>query len=119
MFDPKELLGFVEKIRRKSELQNEAGIRTAINRSYYSSLLKAKLRLEEKGENFSKNDEIHKDIIEKIKNKDSSMGDKLNDLHELRVQADFDLNFKPDKDFISHAYGIAKSFNGKINSRIN
>lgn len=119
MFDPKDLLDFVEKIRGKSELQNEAGVRTAINRSYYSSLLKAKLRLEDKGEEFLENDEIHKSIIEKIKEKDSIMGDKLNNLHELRIQADFDLNFHAERGLISNAYGIAKSFNGKVNSRIN
>jgi len=46
------------------------------------------------------------------------MGDKLNDLHELRLQADFDLNFNADPGFISNSYGIAKSFNNKVNSRL-
>ena len=119
MFDPKDLLDFVEKIRAKSELQNEAGVRTAINRSYYSSMLKAKLRLEDKGETFLENEEIHKNVIEKVKEKNTSMGDKLNNLYELRIQADFDLNFNAERGLITNAYGMAKSFNGKVNSRIN
>lgn len=119
MFDPKDLLNFVEKIRGKSELQDEAGIRTAINRSYFSSMLKAKLHLENKGEIFLEDEEIHKNVIEKIKEKDNFMGDKLNNLHDLRMQADFDLNFRAEKGLIANAYGIAKSFNNKINSRIN
>jgi len=66
MFDPKSLLEFVEKIRNKSELQNDAGIRTAINRSYFSSMLKAKSRLETLGETLSGDDEIHPKKYKKL-----------------------------------------------------
>lgn len=118
MFEPKELLNFVKKIREKKELQTEAGVRTAINRCYYSSMLKAKLHLESKGIKISEDEEIHKNIIARVKNKDSSMGDKLNHLYELRMQADFDLEFKAEKEFIASTYGIAKSFNNKVHSRI-
>jgi len=119
MFDPKKFLEFVEKIRSRSELQNESGIRTAINRSYYSSMLKAKLRLEELGETISENDEIHQKVIEKVKQKNTKLGDRLNSLHELRLLADFDLHFEADKGFIANSYGMAKSFNDKVNSRLN
>lgn len=114
MFNPNELLKFVKTIRRKQELQTDAGIRTAINRSYYSSMLTAKSRLEKQGEKFSETDEIHKHIIEKIKAKNIHMGDKLNSLYKLRLQADLDLEFDADKAYIAHAYGIAISFNSKI-----
>jgi len=119
MFEPKKFLEFVEKIRSKPELQSESGVRTAINRSYFSSMLTAKLRLEELEETLSENDEIHQEIIEKVKQKNSKMGDKLNSLHELRLLADFDLDFDADKSFIVNSHGMAKSFNGKVNSRLN
>jgi len=118
MFDPNDLLEFVKKIRNKSELQNEAGVRTAINRSYFSSMLNAKSRLQDLGETLSENDDIHQEVIEKVKAKNTGMADKLNSLHELRMQADFDLNFVADKGFIAISYGIADSFNGKVNVKI-
>jgi len=119
MFDPDDLLEFVKKIRSKSELQNEAGVRTAINRSYFSSLLRAKSRLEHLGETISSNDKIHQKVIEMVKDKDTKLGDKLNNLHELRLKADFDLEFNAEPGFIVNSYGIAKSFNDKLHARIN
>ena len=118
MFKPKDLLDFAGKIRTTLELQNEAGVRTTINRSYYSSLLEAKLHLENEGENFTQDEEIHKNIIEKVKEKNAMMGDKLNNLHDLRTQADFDFEFNANKSFISVAHGMAKSFNDKVQTKI-
>lgn len=111
MFDPEKLLNFVELIRRKSELQTEAGVRTALNRSYFSVMLKAKTRLESSGTIFSDNEEIHQEVVEKIKEKNSKLGDKLNNLLEYRIKADFDLEFNANKDLITPIFGLAKSFN--------
>lgn len=118
MFDPDTLLEIVEKIRLKSELQTEAGVRTALNRSYFSSMLKAKLRLTELGVTLSNNDEIHKEVIEKIKEKNSGMADKLNTLYDMRINADYNLEETIDDSRITSYYGIAKSFNSKVKTRI-
>jgi len=119
MFDPDKILKIVETIRLKTEFQTEAGTRTAINRSYFSSMLKAKLRLEELGNTLPGDDEIHKTLIEQIKSKNSKMGDKLFALYELRIKADYDTNEEMESAAITSAYGIAKNFNGKINSLTN
>ena len=119
MFDPEEYLEFVEKIRRKTELQTQSGIRTALNRSYFSSMLKAKLRLEELGVILSTDDEIHQEILEKIKDQNSMMADKLNTLYDMRIKADYNLKETMDNSLISSVYGLAKTFNNKVKSKIN
>ncbi|BDQ31146.1 hypothetical protein NZNM25_01500 [Nitrosopumilus zosterae] len=118
MFSPDEFLTFVKTIRRKNELQTEAGVRTALNRCYFSSLVKAKNHLESKGNNFSNNEEMHKEIIEKVKEANETMGDKLNTLLEMRNKADYDMEFNGDSGLISPIYGMSKSFNDKVSSKL-
>lgn len=116
MFNPEDYLRFVKIIREESKLQTAAGIRTALNRTYFSALVNAKERLEKLGMTFPATDEMHQAIIEEVKGRDSTLGDKLNKLYDLRLDADYNLELETKVGLISPAYGMASRFNAKARS---
>lgn len=71
---------------------HEGRIRTVIGRTYYAAFLTTFKRLKELGASFREDYRIHKDVIEKLKEKDSGLGSKLNTLFDYRVDADYKMD---------------------------
>ena len=113
-FKPEKLLDVVSGICRNDKLHSQEYLRTALNRSYFSALLAAKIRLEELGEALKDSDEIHRQIIQKIKEKNSIMGDKLQELYNERLGADLDVNYNADLDIVKNTLFLSKKFNNQI-----
>lgn len=110
MFQPEQFIDFANKIFRDKNQKTQAATRTALSRPYIAILSKSKSKLEQKGKTFPINKELHKEIVEELKNYDNKLADKLDDLHSYRFDADFNLSYTPDPELIPETTAIAKSF---------
>lgn len=111
-FDPLLFLGLAEAM----DCDTEAQIRTVINRSYYAVFLRARDNLADKGlMTKSLLGDDHGKVIHVLKShKRVSAGMKLDDLREMRRDADYemDLSISPDK--ASKALILARSVKGAL-----
>jgi len=84
-------LGFLELARRLSA-HDEAELRTIINRCYYAMHLRARQGLEARGEAFADGADAHADVWRAMKRRNQfTAGDRLSQLFELRIKADYRL----------------------------
>lgn len=95
-FDSEKFLEIAKNILEDRKYQHEGGFRTSISRAYYSAFLFAKKKLEETGSSFNYScrmcgsTQIHKQVIDELKEKNSFVGDQLDNLKEYRVMADYE-----------------------------
>lgn len=84
-FDPLKLYELAKELANRSN--DEARLRTAVNRAYYSAFLiargKARIIREKK--------RVHTEVIKDIKGQDSTAGSWLGALFRLRKVADYEL----------------------------
>lgn len=89
-YDPRGFFNLADRLLTDGEYQREGRIRTAIGRFYYSTFLLARKKLQDKGIRVTDNAKIHKAVIEKyIEIGLSSIGNRLDQLRERRVDADY------------------------------
>jgi len=113
MFTPKDFVDIAEKLIKEKGFPNDAKTRTILNRAYYGAFLITKTRLEELGESFSNEKEIHMAVIKKLKEKDDNLGDKLNSLYDDRMASDYNLNDEPEANIHTNV-GIARFLVSKM-----
>lgn len=113
MIDPEDNLKIAMLIYENKSMNNEAGIRTAVSRCYYSSLLAIKpfLRLEESDID---SDDLHNVAMTRVQEVDKGLGDRLKVLYERRLKADMADVVTWDRDVISDTHSIAKTFNNNL-----
>ena len=117
MIDPVDNLKIAMTIYENKSMNKEAWIRTAVSRCYYSSLLAVKplLRL---GESNIDGDNLHSVAITRVRAADQILGDRLNMLYEMRLEADLADDVAWDRDVIPYAHAIAKAINNRIKSTL-
>ncbi len=111
MFDPDENLKIAVKIHGDKGMSNEAGVRAAVSRCYYSSLLTVKPYL---GSAVPDDDRLHGIAMCFVQKMDRRLGDRLGYLYELRLKADMASGVTWDRDMIADVHGVAKRFNDEI-----
>lgn len=111
MFDPDENLGFATKVHRDKKMGDEAGIRAAVSRCYYSSLLTVKPYL---GPDKPDDDDLHDIAIDFVQNMDRELADRLITLYNYRIIADMADGVSWDRDVIASVHGMARVFNQSI-----
>ena len=120
-FRPEEFLEFAVKIHSEPDLQSPAGVRTAVSRCYYSSLLMAKSSLEHLGTRFRRNDDVHEDVVRTLSREHGAasreLADDLSDMNELRMAADLDVGSHVDIDCLGTAIAMANIFNKDLSRR--
>ena len=90
MFDPIDFFSLSKQICDDLNYNEEARLRTAINRAYYSAFLSCYLLLSKQGKKFKNKYTIHKDVRKACNNLDRTIGNKLEKLHEdYRVPSDY------------------------------
>lgn len=113
MFDPEGNLKIAMMIYEDKNMNNEAGIRTAVSRCYYSSLLTVKPLLQLDAPDVD-NDDLHMVVIDLVRKADRTLGDRLKFLYGHRLKADLSASVTWDKDVILDVHGTAKHFNSDI-----
>ena len=108
MFDPEDGLKFAMKIRGDRKMHDEAGIRAAVSRCYYSSLLAVKPYL---GHHKTLNtDNLHNIAISHVQKVNRTLGDLLRYLHYQHVKADLCDDDSWNEDAIVNAHSAARQF---------
>lgn len=91
-YDPRGFFRLANRLMRDGEYQRESRIRTAIGRFYYAAFLLALTKLQQEGIQVSDDAKIHKAVIQKYMDMGrSSIGNRLDQLRERRVDADYHL----------------------------
>lgn len=113
MFDPEDNLEIAMMIYSESSMDNEAGIRAAVSRCYYSSLLTVKplLRLSAPS---ADSDDLHMIAMDRVRNVDRDLGDKLKFLYVQRLKADIATSVDWSRDAIISVHATAKAFNSEV-----
>ncbi|AFS83145.1 hypothetical protein [Candidatus Nitrosopumilus sediminis] len=109
MFDPQKFVDFADGIYVNPKIQTDASIRTAISRAYIAVLSQSKQKLEERNI-ILQDEQLHQSVLKELKKYDSKLADKLDELNDYCINADFNLDIQPDKDTIPFVTAIAKSF---------
>lgn len=90
LYDPKGFLSLANRLLTDGEYRREGRIRTAMGRFYYAAFLLARKKLQEKGIRVDDEAKIHRVVIEKYMEIGlSSIGNRLDQLREKRVDADY------------------------------
>jgi len=89
VLEPPQFLEVANRLLNDSNYEKEPRWRTAISRAYYAAFLTAKKRLEEWGCSFAEVHRLHRDVIDGIMKRDSTVGNKLGTLFDYRVDADY------------------------------
>ena len=100
VLEPRQFLEVANTLLNDSNYCEEPRWRTAISRAYYAAFLTAKKRLEELNYSFADVPRLHRDVIDIVMKRDSTVGNKLETLFNYRVDADYKL-----KAFISPDLG--------------
>ena len=87
-FDPREFLRVAGQLAQHND--DEASLRSAVNRAYYSVFLLARDKLGLRGSQRH----IHHQVIGKLKNADLAAGNQLDKLETLRGEADYELTVR-------------------------
>lgn len=111
MFDPDENLRIAMKIHGDKKMNDQAWIRAAVSRCYYSSLLTVKPHL---GPDKSSDDDLHSNAMHFVHNVNRGLADQLRYLYNHRIMADMDDDVSWDRDVIACVHGMAKMFNCEI-----
>jgi uncharacterized protein (UPF0332 family) len=82
-------LEIANKLLADRKYQDEAGWRTAVGRAYYAAFLRTKKKLEELGSSFPDTEKIHQEVIQKLMERHTDLGNKLDTLRDKRVDADY------------------------------
>lgn len=107
MFDPSKFLEFARKLLKEGDKFDEgAKDRTIINRSYFSSLLLTKIKLNTPVDPFPTDDKIHQVVVDRLRDKDKNLGNLLFTLHENRLKADLDLDYAASRE-VNDSIGLA------------
>lgn len=109
MFDPQKFVDFADNVYINTRSQTDASIRTAISRAYIAALSQSKQKLEERNI-VLQSDQLHQSVLTELKKYDTKLADKLDELNDYCVDADFNLSNQPDKELIPFVTSIAKSF---------
>lgn len=83
-FDPNDFLRLAEELGQNTN--DEAKLRAAIGRAYYSVMLRARSGLHVTGRRH-----IHRNVIISLRKVDKAAGDQLDKLESLRGVADYEL----------------------------
>lgn len=93
-FDPQLLLDLADKLCNDTNYHDESKYRTSISRAYYAAYLTARDKLESNGVSFSKNTTVHKEVIDKLRQKNRIAGNMLFNLRKERNKADYELDIE-------------------------
>lgn len=91
-YDPQGFLKLANKLLTDRNYEPEGRVRTVIGRAYYAAFLITLRKLQDLGASFREDYRIHKDVIEKLKEKDSGLGSKLETFFDYRVDADYKMD---------------------------
>lgn len=115
MFNPEKLIDIGKKIINQTKWEKESRVRVSIASTYHGAFLASKKKLEDKFKTvFNDNNLIHKEVIEKLKESQSSLGDKLETLNEYRESTTLSLDSEHDITDATHCSGIADSLMTQI-----
>lgn len=89
-YDPMRFLELADRLLYDGNYEKDSRARTAVGRFYYAVFLLAWLKLSEKGIHVPESSEVHQVVISKYnENGLSSIGNRLDQLRESRVDADY------------------------------
>ncbi len=88
---PRDFLELANQLYDDKHYRTEPGWRTVISRAYYASFLASMKKMQEMGASFQEADRIHRDVIEKLKDKNPQAANHLDTLREKRVESDYHL----------------------------
>jgi len=90
IYDPTKFLELANSLLLDGDYERDSRARTAIGRLYYAAFLLGWQKLSEKGISIPESSEIHKLVITMYNDKGlSSIGNRLDQLRESRVDADY------------------------------
>ena len=90
IYDPTKFSELANSLLLNGDYERESRARTAIGRFYYAAFLLAWRKLSEKGISIPESGEMHKLVITIYNDKGlSSIGNRLDQLRESRVDADY------------------------------
>lgn len=117
MFDPGDNLKVAMAIYMDKSMDNEAGIRAAVSRCYYSSLLTVK-HLLQLDVTEAESDDLHMVAISRVRKANRTLGDLLKFLYVHRLKADLADDVPWERNIIAEVHGAAKAFNSEIKSAL-
>lgn len=89
-FNPRKFLELGKRLLQDTKYVEDSRVRTAVGRFYYAAFLVALQKLQSEGIPIQDNSKIHKEVIDTyMENGLSPIGDLLDQLRELRVDADY------------------------------
>lgn len=91
-FDPCLLLSLSSALSEDPNYEDESKYRTSISRAYYAAFLVTRSYLESAGYNFPPDSNVHKKVIDYMKNKNSFISNLLFNLRDRRNNADYNLD---------------------------
>ena len=94
----------------------EGWIRTGIGRSYYAAFLIARRTLDL---DYLTTGEVHREVIEKLREADSHSANKLRTLRDLRNQADYDMRRGFDEKELEYAVELSRDIIERITAHSN
>ncbi|MBU4501675.1 MAG: HEPN domain-containing protein [Nanoarchaeota archaeon] len=93
MFEPENFLETARQILEDTNYRDESGLRTSMGRAYYAAFHIIKMKLEQHGgHKFKDVHKLHQAVITETVSINSKLGNKINDLFDERVEADYILN---------------------------
>lgn len=93
-FDPCLLLSLSSALSEDTNYEDESKYRTSISRAYYAAFLVARCYLESSGYSFPPDSNVHKKVIDYMKDKNSFISNLLFKLRDRRNHADYDLDIQ-------------------------
>ena len=93
-FDPCLLLSLSTALSEDSNYEDESKYRTSISRAYYAAFLVARRYLESSGYIFPPESNVHRKVIDYMKDKNSFISNLLFKLRNRRNDADYNLNIQ-------------------------
>lgn len=92
VFDPCLFLNLSSALAEDSNYEDESKYRTSISRAYYAAFLLSRSYLESLNYSFSPESNVHKKVIDYMKNENSFISSLLFKLRNNRNNADYNLN---------------------------
>lgn len=91
-FNPRRFLSLGIKLSRDKKYDEDCRARTAISRIYYAAFLVALNKMIKAGIKIRDNSKIHREVINTyMENGYTDIGDKLDQMRERRVDADYNM----------------------------
>jgi uncharacterized protein (UPF0332 family) len=91
-FNPRKYLELGKVLLVDPAYEEDSRVRTALGRFYYAAFLVALQKLQSEGIPIQDKSKIHKEVIDIYMDEGlSSIGDLLNQLREMRVNADYEM----------------------------